>query len=77
MNSYNDDDHKKVAEEIKKIKRVHWIVSYDNTPQIVKFYDWVKNKFEFNLIHSAFKSRVGKEIIFIDDRLNVNFNLIR
>ena len=78
MNSYKDYDHKKVAEEIRKIKKVHWIVSYDNTPQIVKFYNWVKNRFEFNLTHFAFKTRQGKEILFFSNTLkSVDFNLIK
>ncbi len=78
MSFYKDQDHKLVAEEIRKIKRAHWIVSYDNTKEIKQIYNWVSKKREFNLIHSAFKTRKGKEILFFSDSLkNIDFNLIK
>jgi DNA adenine methylase len=76
-NSYKDIDHQKVSREIKKIKKIHWIISYDNHSRIKDLYKFVKNKFEFNLTHMAFSSRQGKEIIFLDHNLkNVNYELI-
>jgi DNA adenine methylase len=76
-NSYDDDDHKKVAQEIKKIKTIHWIVSYDNTSKIKYLYKFVKNSFQFDLIHTAFSAKKGKEILFFDPNLkNINFDLI-
>ncbi len=77
MNSYKENDHKKVAEEIKKIKRIHWIVSYDNVSEINKLYTGIK-KFKFNLTHTAFITRKGKEILFFSNKLkNIDFNLIK
>lgn len=76
-NSYNNEDHKKVSQEIKKIKKIHWIVSYDNTAEIKSFYSFVKNRFEFNLTHTAFRTKRGEEILFFDSRLrNLDFDLI-
>jgi len=76
-NSYNSDDHKKVSIEIKKIKTIHWIVSYDNTPKIKDLYKFVKNSFEFNLTYTAFCAKKGEEILFFDSGLkNINFDLI-
>jgi len=76
-NSYSNDDHEKVAQEINKIKTIHWIVSYDNTPKIKHMYRFVKNSFEFDLIHTAFCAKKGKEILFFDSNLkNINFDLI-
>ncbi len=78
LNSYKDDDHKKIAQEISKIKKVHWIVSYDNTKKITDIYKWVKNKFAFNLIHAAYKARQGKEILFLSSSLKkFNFGIIK
>lgn len=77
-NSYNNDDHKKVSQEIEKIKTIHWIVSYDNTSKVKDFYKFVKNSFEFNLTYTAFCIKKGKEILFFDPKLkNINFNLIK
>ncbi len=77
-NSYNDGDHKKVSQEIEKIKTIHWIVSYDNTSRVKDFYKFVKNSFEFNLTYTAFCIKKGKEILFFDSKLkNMNFDLIK
>ncbi len=69
MNSYKKDNHIKVANEIKKIDGVHWIVSYDNRTEIKNIYKWVpKNKIvEFNIQHSAYKTRLGEEILFFSN----------
>jgi len=76
-NSYNNDDHERVSQEIKKIKTIHWIVSYDNTSKIKDLYKFVKNSFEFNLTYTAFGAKKGKEILFFDSGLkNINFDLI-
>lgn len=73
MNYYTDSQHKDVAEEIRKIRNINWIVSYDNTPEIAKIYEWV-SKFKtkrYTLGHSAYEARKGKEILFFSDRLAV------
>lgn len=76
-NSYNNDDHKKVSQEIKKIKQIHWIVSYDNAAEIKNFYAFVKISYEFNLTHTAFRTKKGEEILFFDSKLKkMNFDLI-
>ncbi len=71
MNYYNDTQHKKVASTIKGIKKINWIVSYDNTPQIESIYKWVSKKrikkYTFN--HSAYRAREGKEILFFSKNL--------
>ena len=72
MNFYKKEDHKKVAQEIKKIKNIHWIVSYDDVGEINKMYSWVRNKLLLNIIHTAYEPKIGKEVLFLSDRLNVN-----
>ncbi|HYD03773.1 MAG TPA: DNA adenine methylase [Alphaproteobacteria bacterium] len=73
MNSYKKEDHEKVANEIKGIKKMQWIVSYDNVEEVNQIYDWVKNKTKFTLIHNAHRARIGKEILFFSDKLNTNY----
>ncbi len=63
-NHYKKDDHVKIANMIKKLKG-QWIVSYDNTPEIVNLYSFVENPIEFNINYSAGKNKNGKEIMFI------------
>ncbi len=76
-NSYKDDDHKKVATLIKTIEGANWIISYDNTQEIKSIYGWVKNKYEYILSHSAYKTKKGKEILFFSDSLGVtDFKMI-
>ncbi|MFY7936221.1 MAG: DNA adenine methylase [Flavobacterium sp.] len=68
MNHYEDKNHKKVSEKIKAIQDIKWIVSYDNVPEIQKLYlDCDKKEFSFK--HTAYESRIGKEIIFFSKNL--------
>ena len=71
MNYYKRNDHEKLAEEIKKLK-IKWIVSYDDAKEIKQIYRWVKKISKFNLIHSASRPKIGKEILFFSDRLNIS-----
>jgi DNA adenine methylase len=85
MNYYNINDHKEVAERIKQIQNISWIVSYDNHAVIQDLYSsYSKKEYTFN--HSAHSSKKGKEILFFSDNLKdpdikeknpVNFKLSR
>ena len=68
MDHYAKDDHKKVADEIRKIKNAKWIVSYDNTPEIKKIYRGCKKK-EYSFFHTAHHIRKGEEVLFFSDNL--------
>lgn len=63
MSHYKNADHKKVSEEIQKIKNTKWIVSYDNTPEIKKLY-LDSHKKEYSFFHTAYEIREGKEVLF-------------
>lgn len=68
MNHYEDDNHKMVSDKIKAIQNIKWIVSYDNVPEIQELYsDCFKKEFSFK--HTAYESRIGKEIMFFSDNL--------
>jgi len=77
MNYYTKDQHKEVAEAIRKINNVNWIVSYDNTPEIAKIYNWVsKSRIKkYSLGHFAYKAREGKEILFLSKNLLIPRNV--
>lgn len=68
MNHYEDKNHKKVSDKIKAIDGIKWIVSYDNVPEIQKLYSDCQKK-EFSFKHTAYKSRIGKEILFFSNDL--------
>lgn len=68
MNHYEEKNHKVVSEKIKAIKNIKWIVSYDNVSEIQELYADC-NKKEFSFKHTAYESRIGKEVIFFSDNL--------
>lgn len=85
MNHYKEDNHKLVAQKIKSIETIKWVVSYDNVPEIQALYSDCRKK-EFSFKHTAYKSREGKEILFFSEGLiipkivdwnPINFKLIR
>lgn len=68
MNHYEDKNHKKVSDKIKSIENIKWIVSYDNVPEIQRLYSDCQKK-EFSFKHTAYESRIGKEILFFSNNL--------
>ncbi len=68
MNHYEDENHKIVSDKIKAIQNINWIVSYDNVPEIQELYSDCSKK-EFSFKHTAYESRIGKEIMFFSDNL--------
>ena len=69
-NHYQKKDHAQIANAIKELNG-HWIVSYDNTPEIVDLYKFAKNVIEFDISYSARGVKRGKEVMFISDRSNI------
>ncbi|MGG5209808.1 DNA adenine methylase [Chryseobacterium sp. MIQD13] len=68
MNHYKDENHQLVSDKIKAINNIRWIVSYDNVPEINALYNDCSKK-EFSFKHTAYKARIGKEILFFSDTL--------
>ena len=68
MNHYQDKHHKKVSDKIKNIVGVRWIVSYDNVPEIKELYKECQKK-EFSFKHTAYESRIGKEVLFFSNNI--------
>jgi len=63
MNHYNTNNHKAFSDKIKSIKNIKWIVSYDNVQEIKALYSECSKK-EYSFKHTAYKARIGKEILF-------------
>jgi len=70
MHYYEEKDHELVSSKIETIKDFHWIVSYDNVPEIERlYYGFRKKEYFFN--HTAHKSKKDNEILFFCDKLNI------
>ncbi|MFT5819312.1 MAG: DNA adenine methylase [Crocinitomix sp.] len=68
LNHYKNDDHLKVSNKIKNIGNIKWVVSYDNVPEIKELYSECSKK-EYSFTHSAYKAKMGKEILFFSPNL--------
>ncbi len=68
LNHYKPEDHEAVSKGIKNIKNIKWIVSYDNVPEILNLYSDCQMK-EFSFKHTAFKVRMGKEVLFFSSSI--------
>lgn len=70
-NHYKANDHAQIAKYVSTLEG-KWIVSYDNTPEIVNLYKFVEDekKREFNISYTAAegKNKKGSEIIFFSNQ---------
>jgi DNA adenine methylase len=68
---YNPEDHADVAKLITaKMKSKHWIVSYDNAPQIKRLYAGYSS-LVYNIGYSARETKTGKEVMFFSPKLSI------
>ena len=67
MNAFCDDDHKKLADYVKTIRK-KWIISYDNQEFIMQLYE--KNRKVLYQLSQCASNRVGDELLIFDDRLH-------
>lgn len=77
-NFYSHDDHKLVAESVKKIK-TPWLLTYDNHPEIQELYKECEG-FDFSLRYTASlkKKTIGNELMFFGNIASINKpNLIK
>ena len=69
-NFYTHEDHKNLANYIKKIKQ-SWIVTYDNCDEIKEIFKGYNQK-EFDISYTLEVKRKSKEIMIFDDKLKKN-----
>ncbi|WP_422000668.1 DNA adenine methylase [Reyranella sp.] len=67
---YKAEDHAAVASVVTKMKARHWIVSYDNVPEIRKLYAGFR-RLSYNVRYTARERYEGKEVMFFSDKLSV------
>lgn len=67
---YTDEDHRIVSDAVRKILNVNWMVSYDDVPEIHRFYSGFECM-QYTLSYTAQARCRGKEAIFFSPGLNV------
>lgn len=70
LNTYQPDDHARLATMIQAKLRRPWVVSYDNHPEITALYRR-RRKFRYSLQYSAMRAYAGSEIFVFSDGLKV------
>ncbi len=65
-NFFKDEDHRRLADDIRAIDQVPWIVSYDNVPQIREMYAGLTDR-TFSLSYSLANNGEGQEVMFFRD----------
>jgi DNA adenine methylase len=65
---YQHDDHQRVAAFVQDKLRHHWIVSYDNRPEIRKMYS-KRRRIQYSLNYTACERYFGTEVMFFSDEL--------
>lgn len=76
LNYYEPKDHAVLARALRTIRDVHWLVTYDNAPEIRDLYSWGKVQ-PFNLRYSAHSSRDGSELVISNHQLEVPMDALR
>jgi len=71
LNSYNHNDHGRLAELLNSLAETRWILSYDNVPQVRDFYSARAKQYEFSLYYHAHVSKEGSEIMVLSDNLEI------
>lgn len=71
LNSYNHNDHGRLAELLNSLTRTRWILSYDNVPQVRALYSARAKQYEFSLHYQAHSSKEGSEIMVLSDNLEI------
>lgn len=73
-NFYRHDDHAALANAVGRMRR-HWMVTYDDTPEIRSLYSrW--RCFSSSLTYSAQVKRKGVELLVVDDALKLPSDLL-
>lgn len=66
MNYFSLADHERIESLIRERVSCNWMITYDNTPEIVRIYDGYNVK-QYDLKYSVAKKRVASELIIFPD----------
>jgi len=71
LNYYGDKDHQEIANEVKKLKKNNWIVTYDNVDRIKNLYSNFR-QITYSLNYSAGQRSKGKEVMIFSNNLHIS-----
>ena len=74
LNSFDDNDHTKLAECLNGYADTKWVLTYDNVPQVQALYSDRRSSL-FSLNYSAHRVVKTQEIMVFSDGLTVPSNL--
>ncbi len=73
LNFFSLEDHIRIAELVRNIKSCDWVITYDDTPEIMKIYrDYICKKID--LKYSAGRKRKASEIIIFKNETMIPLN---
>lgn len=72
MNHYNHSDHERLINYVRAMN-ANWLVSYDNASAIRSLFKNTPN-IEYELNHSAYVNKRGKEIMFFSSLIDVDIS---
>lgn len=67
-NFYSHEDHQKIRDRLEMSPSAHWLVSYDDVPEIRAIYE-PREPFCYGLNYSAGPASRGSEVMFLSDSL--------
>jgi DNA adenine methylase len=70
MNHYRPGDHARIAEVIQSQLNHPWLISYDYTPEILRFYRG-RRSFKYALQYNARSAYKGTELVVIQEELRI------
>lgn len=71
LNAFMDKSHEELRNVLQDIENVQWVLTYDNTPEILALYEnWCSVK-EFSLNYFAFRAKVGAELLIYNKQLKL------
>jgi len=70
LNYYEDSDHKEIADEVNKLRKHRWIVTYDNVQPIRQLYNNFRQE-KYSLNYSAATASKGEEVMIFSDNIYI------
>ena len=70
LNYYTPEDHKMLAAFLKANRKMKWVLSYDDVPEVRELYRDVR-RIRYGLNYSASSARRGREILFFSDSMEI------
>lgn len=64
---FRHEDHQALSDVVRRLVGYHWLVSYDNTPEIRKMYTGFE-RVHYSLHYCAASSCNGREVMFFSER---------